>query len=148
MVARPTENLLRGGNTQACGPLDQVHRIGRRLCRKMTYLFNPYFCVNKLENKSADNFLLSLVCKWYPPPHKLFIWPSLLMKLVYMQQITKGFMFPESCSAVSSIETWCKRWNIKINNGHKNRTFYFSHKLRPPRFISLWTDRTHPSWIM
>jgi hypothetical protein len=26
-----------------------VHRKGRRLCRKMTYLFNPYFCVNKLE---------------------------------------------------------------------------------------------------
>jgi hypothetical protein len=24
-----------------------MHRKGRRLCRKMTYLFNPYFCVNK-----------------------------------------------------------------------------------------------------
>jgi hypothetical protein len=63
MVARPTENLLRGGNTQACGPLDQVHRKGKRLCRKMTYLFNQYFCVNNWKNKRADNFLLSLVPK-------------------------------------------------------------------------------------
>ena len=29
--------------SQACGPLDQVHRKGRRLCRKMTYLFRPTF---------------------------------------------------------------------------------------------------------
>jgi putative effector of murein hydrolase LrgA (UPF0299 family) len=61
MVARPTENLLRRRNTQACGQLDQVHRKGRRLCRKMTYLFNPYFCVINWKNKSADNFWLSFV---------------------------------------------------------------------------------------
>lgn len=44
MVVRPTTNLLLGGNTQDCGPLDQVYRNGRRLCRKLTYLFNPCFC--------------------------------------------------------------------------------------------------------
>jgi hypothetical protein len=55
----------RGGNTEACGPLDQVHRKGRRLCRKMTYLFNPYFCVKNWKNKSADNSLLSLVRSKY-----------------------------------------------------------------------------------
>jgi hypothetical protein len=46
---------------QACGPLDQVHRKGMRLCTKMTYLFNPYFCVNKLEKQNCEYFLLSLV---------------------------------------------------------------------------------------
>jgi hypothetical protein len=40
---------------------DKVHRKGRRLCWKMTYLFNPYFCINKLEKKSADNSWLSFV---------------------------------------------------------------------------------------
>jgi hypothetical protein len=30
-----------------------VHRKGRRQCRKMTYLFNPYFCVNKLEKQKC-----------------------------------------------------------------------------------------------
>jgi hypothetical protein len=25
----------------------------RRLCRKMTYLFNPCFCVNKLEKQKC-----------------------------------------------------------------------------------------------
>jgi hypothetical protein len=46
-------SLLRGGNMQACGPLGQVYRKGRRLCRKITYFFNPYFCVNKLEKQKC-----------------------------------------------------------------------------------------------
>jgi hypothetical protein len=33
-----------------------VHRNGRRLCRKITYLFNPYFCVNKLEKQKCGKF--------------------------------------------------------------------------------------------
>jgi hypothetical protein len=33
--------------------LAQVHRKGRRLCRKMAYFFNPYLCVNKLEKQKC-----------------------------------------------------------------------------------------------
>jgi hypothetical protein len=31
----------------------------------------------------------------------------------------------------SNIETWCERWNIKINEA-KIQAIYFSHGLRPP----------------
>jgi hypothetical protein len=32
---------------------------------------------------------------------------------------------------LSAIETWCKRWNIKINED-KTQIIYFSHRLGPP----------------
>jgi hypothetical protein len=32
---------------------------------------------------------------------------------------------------LNSTETWCKRWNIKINED-KTRAIHFSHRLRPP----------------
>jgi hypothetical protein len=31
---------------------------------------------------------------------------------------------------LNSIETWCKRWNMKMNE--KTRAVYFSHRPRPP----------------
>jgi hypothetical protein len=32
---------------------------------------------------------------------------------------------------LSAIETWCERWNIKINET-ESQAIYFSHRLRPP----------------
>jgi hypothetical protein len=31
---------------------------------------------------------------------------------------------------LSAIETWCERWNIKLNDD-KTQAIYFSHRLRP-----------------
>jgi hypothetical protein len=32
---------------------------------------------------------------------------------------------------LSAIETWCERWNIKLNED-KTQAIYFSHRIRPP----------------
>jgi hypothetical protein len=50
-----------------------------------------------------------------------------------MRQIAKRVLFSENCTAVSlsSMETWCERWNIKIN-GEKSKGIYFSRRRGPP----------------
>jgi hypothetical protein len=49
-----------------------------------------------------------------------------------MQQIVgKVFFFRKIQRGLSSMETWCERWNIKINED-KIQGMYFSHSRRPP----------------
>jgi hypothetical protein len=52
----------------------------------------------------------------------------------------QGSVLPQHCISyvlrklqrdLNSIEMWCKRWNIKIDDD-KTRVIYFSHRLRPP----------------
>jgi hypothetical protein len=41
-------------------------------------------------------------------------------------------LFATDCKeGLSSVETWCECWNIKIN-GHKTQGTYFSRSCRPP----------------
>jgi hypothetical protein len=42
-----------------------------------------------------------------------------------------GFVVRKLQRGLSSMETWCERWNIKINE-EKTQAIYFSHSRRPP----------------
>jgi hypothetical protein len=54
------------------------------------------------------------------------------MRPVYMRQIAKeGFIVRKLQCGLSSMEAWCERWNIKINED-KIRGVYFSHSRPPP----------------
>ena len=47
MVTRPGKNFLLIWNSQACGPLEQVHRKGWALSTKITYFLYFCDCANK-----------------------------------------------------------------------------------------------------
>jgi hypothetical protein len=42
-----------------------------------------------------------------------------------------GFIVRKLQRGLSSMEAWCERWNIKINED-KTQGIYFSHSRRPP----------------
>jgi hypothetical protein len=44
---------------------------------------------------------------------------------------------------LSAIETWCERWNIKINED-KTQAIYFSRRLRPPETYLTLNGRNIP----
>jgi hypothetical protein len=43
----------------------------------------------------------------------------------------EGYVLRKLQQGLSAIETWCGRWNIKINED-KTPAIYFPHQLRPP----------------
>jgi hypothetical protein len=45
-----------------------------------------------------------------------------------------GFLFRELQRGLSSMEKWCERCNMKINE-YETRAIYVSHRLRPLRLI-------------
>jgi hypothetical protein len=53
----------------------------------------------------------------------------------YATDRKEGYVLRKFQRGLSAIETWCERWNIKINE-NKTQVNYFSHRLRPPRLIS------------
>jgi hypothetical protein len=50
---------------------------------------------------------------------------------VYATDRKEGFIVRKLQRGLSSMEAWCERWNIKINEG-KTQGIYFSHSRRPP----------------
>jgi hypothetical protein len=53
------------------------------------------------------------------------------MTPVYMRQIAKCLIVRKLQRSLTSMEAWCERWNIKINED-KTQGIYFSHSLRLP----------------
>jgi hypothetical protein len=52
---------------------------------------------------------------------------------IYATDHKEGFIVRNLQCCLSSMETWCERWNIKINED-KTRRIYFSRSRRPPEF--------------
>jgi retron-type reverse transcriptase len=50
---------------------------------------------------------------------------------LYVTDRKEGFIVGKLQHGLSSMETWCERWNIKINED-KTQGVYFSHNRRPP----------------
>jgi hypothetical protein len=50
---------------------------------------------------------------------------------MYATDRKEGYVLSKLQRGLNSTETWCKRWDIEINED-KIRTIYFSHRLRPP----------------
>jgi hypothetical protein len=49
----------------------------------------------------------------------------------------EGYVLRKLQRGLTSTESWCERWNIKINE-EKIEAIYFSHKLRPTEnFLTL-----------
>jgi hypothetical protein len=55
------------------------------------------------------------------PKHLVFIQPSLLMTPV--TECKKGYVLRKLQRGLDAIETWCERWNIKINEDSGNLLF-------------------------
>jgi hypothetical protein len=49
---------------------------------------------------------------------------------LYATDHKEGYVLRKLQRGLSAIETWCERWNIKINQD-KTQAIYFSHRLRP-----------------
>jgi hypothetical protein len=63
-----------------------------------------------------------------PPKQAVFVYPSLLMTLVYMQQIAKKVVFLESCSAASiQWRRGVRARTLKLNE-EKTEAMYFSSR--------------------
>jgi hypothetical protein len=54
-----------------------------------------------------------------------------------------GFLVRKLQLGLSSMETWCERWNIKINKD-KTRRIYLSRSRRPPEFHLTLNGRDIP----
>jgi hypothetical protein len=54
----------------------------------------------------------------------------------------EGFIVRKLKRGLTSMETWCERWNIKINED-KTQGVYFSHSRRPPESYLTVTGRCH-----
>jgi hypothetical protein len=50
---------------------------------------------------------------------------------LYATDRKEGFIVRKLQRGLRSMETWCERWNIKINED-KSQGVYFSHSRRPP----------------
>jgi hypothetical protein len=50
---------------------------------------------------------------------------------VYETHRKNGYVLRKLQRGLRAIETWCERWNIKINE-YKTQAIYFFHQLRPP----------------
>jgi hypothetical protein len=50
---------------------------------------------------------------------------------LYATERREGFIVRKLQRGLSSMEAWCERWNIKINED-KTRGIYFSRSRRPP----------------
>jgi hypothetical protein len=50
---------------------------------------------------------------------------------LYICDLPQRELCPQRQRGLSAIETWCERWNIKVNED-KTQATYFPHKLRPP----------------
>jgi hypothetical protein len=50
---------------------------------------------------------------------------------LYATDRKEGFIVRKLQRGLSSMEAWCERWNIKINED-KTQGIYFSHSRRPP----------------
>jgi hypothetical protein len=50
---------------------------------------------------------------------------------IYATHRKEGYVLRKLQRGLSAIESWCERWNIKINEA-KAQAIYFSHRLRPP----------------
>jgi hypothetical protein len=50
---------------------------------------------------------------------------------LYATVCKEGYVLRKLRRWLNSMATWCKHWNIKINE-EKTRAVYFSHKIRPP----------------
>jgi hypothetical protein len=50
---------------------------------------------------------------------------------VYATDRKESYVLRKLQRGLSAIETWCERWNIRINED-KIQAIYFSHRLRPP----------------
>jgi hypothetical protein len=54
---------------------------------------------------------------------------------IYATHRKEGYVFRKLQRDLSAIETWCERWNIKINED-KTQAIYFSHSAYETRFSS------------
>jgi hypothetical protein len=69
--------------------------------------------------------------RWGPTP-TLTDWPTVSCNVTLTLTCRKeGFFVRKLQRGLSSMETWCERSNIKINE-EKTRLIYFSHSRRPP----------------
>jgi hypothetical protein len=54
----------------------------------------------------------------------------------YVTDRNEGYVLRKIQRGLDSIAAWCKRWNIKINEG-KTRAIYFFRRNRPPDSLKL-----------
>jgi hypothetical protein len=52
--------------------------------------------------------------------------------VLYARDGKENFVVRKLQRGVSSMETWCERWNMKINENKRQR-IYFSHSRRPSK---------------
>jgi hypothetical protein len=67
------------------------------------------------------------------PPQTLYVHLALLAgdTFVYAKDRKEGFVVRKLQLGLSSMYTWCERWNIKIDEDNP-RGIYFSRSRRPP----------------
>jgi hypothetical protein len=59
--------------------------------------------------------------------------------IIYATNRKEDYVLRKLQRGLSAIETWCERWNIRINED-KTQAIYFSHRLRPPETHHIIVD--------
>jgi hypothetical protein len=65
------------------------------------------------------------------------------MTPVYATDCKEGYVLRKFQRGLSAIETWCERWNIKLDEA-ETQAIYFSHQFRPPEAHSPLNERNIP----
>jgi hypothetical protein len=61
---------------------------------------------------------------------------------LYATERMEGYVLRKLQRGLDAIETWCERWNIKINED-KTQAIYFSHRIRAPKSRLTLNGRKH-----
>jgi hypothetical protein len=62
---------------------------------------------------------------------------------LYATECKEGYVLRKLQIGLDAIETWCERWNIKINED-KTQAIYFTHRIREPESLLTLNGRNIP----
>jgi hypothetical protein len=84
-------------------------------------------------------------CQWQTPGVCLGIFAN--DTCIYATDRKESYVLKKLQRGLSAIETWCERWNMKLNEGN-TQAIYFSHTFRPLEAHLTLKGGTSPSSVM
>jgi hypothetical protein len=80
------------------------------------------------------------ICKWWPPNTLWYLSHFVDDTSLYVTDRMEDFVLRKLQRGLSSMETWCERQNIKLNE-EKTRGIYFSHRRGLPESHIILNER-------
>jgi hypothetical protein len=81
----------------------------------------------------------------YPPPQTTGVHLALFADdtSLYVTDREEGYVLRKPQRGLTLVESWCERWNIKINEA-KTQAIYFYHRRKPVEALFTLNGRSFP----